>query len=288
MTVVHKRVMGDSRTARRAPDFLSIGAQKSGTSSIVQALGASPRVWITPKKELHYFNRHIDDPGNWNRYRDEFSQAPRDCRVGEATPDYLPTLSCARRIHDALPRVRLIMCLRNPVDRAHSAFWHAKRLGRIPRSMSFESAIDRDTREFGSPWTSVLESCCYSTHLLRYLSFFPEEQVHVLLFDDLLLNPAEAISGILRHIDRKNPPEHQLPGGELPHANAAQRWILPVLTNRLLRIPPGRKFVRRAFTRRELPPPMEAATRQQLINLYQPWNQQLEGILGRSLKAWSA
>lgn len=280
--------MGDSQTARRVPDFLIIGAQKSGTSSIVKALSTSPQVWITPKKELHYFNRQIDAPESWNRYCDEFSQAPSNCRVGEATPDYLPKPSCARRIHDALPQARLIICLRNPVDRAHSAFWHAKRLGHIPRSMSFESALDRDTREFGSPWTNIIENGCYSTQLLRYLSLFPEEQIHLLLFDDLLLNPEEAISGILRHIDRENSPEHHLSEGELPHVNEAQRWILPGLTKKLLRLPRGSRFVRKTLTRRELPPRMEASTKQQLIELYQPWNRQLEGILGRSLEAWSA
>jgi hypothetical protein len=278
----------------RAPDFLIIGAQKSGTSSITQALRRIPGVFLPQKKEIHYFNQPIiiDATDSWSRYLKEFAAAPEGALAGEATPDYLSARDAPRRIHQQIPTVRLVISLRNPVDRAYSAYWHAKRSGAISRSLPFEEVIERDIREFGSGWTSIIAQGCYSTQLQRYLRYFAPEQIKVLLFDDLLQDAPAAMSAILDHIQPETPHEQNDNGESFPHVNAAQTWRLPRVTHKLMNRyrhhPQLGPLIRRTLTTRMVPPPMKADTRAQLTDLYRPWNRELEAMLGRSLTAWEA
>jgi hypothetical protein len=278
----------------RAPDFLIIGAQKSGTSSITQALRRVPGVFIPQKTEIHYFNQSIafDAPDSWSQYLAEFAAAPGNARTGEATPDYLSSREAPRRIHERQPTVRLVVSLRNPVDRAYSAYWHAKRIGAISRSVQFEEVLERDVREFGSDWTTIISQGCYSTQLQRYLRYFASEQIKVLLFDDLLQDAPAAMSALLEHIGLETALEQMHSSEPFPHANAAQTWRLPRVTHKLMNRyrhhPQLAPLIRRTLTTPMAPPPMRAETRAQLTDLYRPWNRELEAMLGRSLAAWEA
>jgi len=280
-----------SRTpAGRPPDFLIIGAQKSGTTSVVRALNSLKGCWVTPSTELHYFNHFdpINDPRSWERYLREFSDAPERALVGEATPEYLPSRESPQRIHSTVPNVRLVLVLRNPVDRAYSAYWHALRWGVVPRSTTFAHFIERETREFGADWTDVVGRGCYSTQIMRYLSYFQREQMFITLFDDLLRDPISVMSALAAHISPSNAPQYK---GPFPHQNRAHTWRFPKLSRRILvlRGKPIRKLpaVRRIVTRRdEVIPAMDPRDRMFLTEIFRPWNRQLESILGRSLSEW--
>lgn len=274
----------------RLPDFMVIGAQKSGTTSIAAALGRTSGVYVTPKKELHYFQRFdpISDPESWSRYLDEFGHAPVGSVVGEATPNYLSSRVAPARIHAQAPDIRLIASLRNPVDRAYSSFWHARRFGIVPRSMGFAEFIERDTRDFGSEWTGVVSDGCYSTQILRYLLHFRREQLCIVLFDDLIRNPDTTMRDITRHISPADVPDD---GRPFPHKNSAHTRHLPRLSRRLLnpygRAPRSFPWLRRLLIRRdEVIQPMDPAVRGMLTEIYRPWNRELETLLDRSLAEW--
>jgi len=274
----------------RPPNFLIIGAQKSGTTSVVRALNSVEGCWVTPKKELHYFNRFdpINDPRSWKRYLREFSDAPEGALVGEATPEYLPSTEAPQRIYSTVPNVRLVIVLRNPVDRAYSAYWHALRWGVVPRSTTFANFIERETREFGADWTDVVSRGCYSTQIMRYLSYFHREQMFIALFEDLVLNSAKVMTALLAHIGQNHTARW---GANFPHENRAHTWRFPKLSRRILvlRGKPVRQLpvVRRVVTRRyEVIPSMDSRDRISLTEIFRPWNRQLESILDRSLSEW--
>src|SRR5687768_13237463 len=100
---------------RRLPDFLIIGAQRGGTTSLYRYLTEHPEIDPAVRKEIHFFSRHHEQGLDW--YRAHFPRRDESSLVGEASPNYLVHPDVPARVAAALPRVKLIALLRNPVDR---------------------------------------------------------------------------------------------------------------------------------------------------------------------------
>ena len=123
--------------AARLPDFLGIGTQKGGTTSLQALLEQHPGAYLPPAKELHYFSLHADRGPGW--YAEQFAPAGPQQRCGEITPYYLFHPQAPARIQALLPEVRLIVLLRDPVERALSQYFHARRHGFEP--LELEAAL---------------------------------------------------------------------------------------------------------------------------------------------------
>ena len=100
--------------AGRLPDFLILGAQKAGTTSLAAWLARHHACFIAPEKEVHYFDLGLAKGEAW--YRSRFAAAPWRARAGEATPYYLFHPACAARIARTLPAAKLVVILRDPVE----------------------------------------------------------------------------------------------------------------------------------------------------------------------------
>ncbi len=203
------------RRRRRDPNptFLVLGAQKAGTSWLHRTVGKHPQVRVSDPKELRYFYRPERYELGRAWYREHFRRTSPEQRVfGESTPNYLWVSS--HRNHewgdpskpdhvfrmDAPERVardlgtdvRLVVMLRDPVQRAISAFYHhLRRGGRIERSWSFED----NARRFG-----IVQMGFYAAHLERWLSAFPADRLLVLANEEVREHPQEAVACIHRHI----------------------------------------------------------------------------------------
>jgi hypothetical protein len=184
---------------RALPDFVVIGAQKSGTSSLYARLSSHPSVVPALRKELHFFDRA---PAPLRRYRSFFPHqgaldraAARTGRgvTGEATPFYLFHPAVPARIHAVVPAARLVVLLREPVSRAISSYHHAVRRGFESRPI--EAALDPAAAEVLPPATDVgwyddvasparrrgyLARGRYAEQLERWFAQFPREQFLVL------------------------------------------------------------------------------------------------------------
>ena len=119
------------------PDFLGIGVQKGGTTTLQRLLEQHPQVYLPPCKELHYFSLHYGQGEAW--YQQQFEAAAPDQRCGEITPYYLFHPQVPARIHALLPEAKLIVLLRDPVERALSQVAHSMRLGLEP--LELEEAL---------------------------------------------------------------------------------------------------------------------------------------------------
>ena len=127
---------------RRWPDFLIIGTQRGGTTSLYEYLCRHPQVSPATEKEIHYFDFQTARGPAW--YRAHFPwRFPRTRITGEASPFYLFHPRVPRLVRDLLPAVRLIVLLRDPVERAHSHFRLQKRAG-IERLATFEEALEAE------------------------------------------------------------------------------------------------------------------------------------------------
>jgi len=270
---------------RRLPDFLVIGAMRSGTTSLYRYLGAHPDVFMAPK-ELQFFTEHYGKGVDW--YASQFSSAGGVHRLGEATADYLARESAMTRIATVLPGARLIATLRHPVDRAWSHHLLLRARGREPRS--FETAIDEEMAAIArsgpeSAGVIYLSHGCYDIHLGRCLRLFPRSQLHVTVFERMTADFAATYRELCSHIgvDKAFVP-----------ANLGER-VNPFVTFRSLplrrlgqRLPsPLGRVVARLNTRRNVAPPaLPAAMRERLTEFYAPHIAATEEILGAGIVEW--
>jgi hypothetical protein len=154
------------------PDFLYIGTSKAGSTWLFNALAVAPDVWLASNKGLYFFDAHYDRGLDW--YREQFREADGRA-VGEFSHSYLSSPEAPARIAEYSPGMRLLVCLREPVDRAFSDYLDLVKNNGF--TGSFTEAVEQFPR--------LLDRGRYATHLSRYLEHFPMSQIHIGLFDDL-------------------------------------------------------------------------------------------------------
>ncbi len=176
----------------RTIDFLGIGAARSGTSWLSNVLRAHPDICLSEPKEIRYFNQNRVPIGankgklnsNFERdfewYLKHFAHAKDGQLKGEVSPVYLLDKSAPQAIHERCPNVKLIVCLRNPVDRAYSSYKLHRGLGEIA-DISFEEALQREPVYF--------DMSMYAHQLKRYLARFNSENFHIIIFEQLIQSP---------------------------------------------------------------------------------------------------
>lgn len=161
------------------PDFLFIGPDKAGSTWIFEILHDHPECFVPEIKDIYFFDRFYDRGLDW--YLSFFSDAgPHHKAVGELSHDYLFSTNAAERIQKDFPDIRLISCLRNPVERSFSNYLFLIRSG-LTR-LSFEEALDS--------FPELIQNSLYHEHIARYLRLFSKEQVKILFFWNLREDPA--------------------------------------------------------------------------------------------------
>jgi hypothetical protein len=193
------------------PNFLIVGAARSGTTTLYSYLQAHPEVYLPASKrpEPHFFLKDWEYGMGIDYYARKYFSAWRGQRaLGEASASYLCYDWVADRILRHLPGVKLIATLRNPIERAHSNYWHTIKSGL--ESCSFEEAVRTERQrlaEIVDPfWRAVrpyayVERGFYYRHLSDYLLRFPRSQMHIVLFEDLLRSPGQVLRGILEFLE---------------------------------------------------------------------------------------
>jgi hypothetical protein len=213
------------------PDFVIIGAGKTGTTSLFGWLAEHPYVRGSAKKELNYFSHLYYRGDDWyrkhfplERDRREFALAHgRPFLAGEASPSYFLHVWAAARLAKLLPDAKLIVQLRDPVDRAYSHFQMRRREGKEPLD-SFEAALDAEEERITAERARMLRDRRYSSldvalwsylltsryveHLERWFRYFPREQFHVVELEALRRDPVGVFAGVQAFLGL---PEH------LPH-----------------------------------------------------------------------
>lgn len=180
------------------PTFLIIGAQKSATRWLRLNLGRHPGIF-TADTEIEFFNKHWKRGPVW--YREQFQMPSDEIIVGEATPGYMmwqerPSIQSAR-IDGLLPDVRLIAILRNPVDRAYSAFLHHMRAGRIPPHADLITFVEN--REPDRDPLGVISGGWYGRSLEPFVKRFGTRLL-LLLHDDIRNDPEKTFASAAHHV----------------------------------------------------------------------------------------
>lgn len=243
------------------PTFLIIGAQKSATRWLRVNLGEHPEIFVSDA-EISYFNNDRRYALGIDWYRTQFRQANDEKIVGESTPGYMmwhhdPSL-VAKRIANDLPDVQLIAMLRNPVDRACSAFLHHRQHERISPATSLHTWLD--TVPVESDRLGIVAGGWYARSLRPYISQFGERLL-VLLHDEVRDEPQTTYARALDHVGARP--------GFIPEALAQVRF----------------SNVPDASSKPE--PVVTADERDRLAAYYGDDINELEGLLGRDLSGWN-
>lgn len=300
------------------PNFFLVGVAKAGTTAVASYLAQHPEIHLSPIKEPNYFctdlhrylaKSRLNDTAPLNvkaylsrkkrpyvqsalvnaeeDYYQLYSQASGATAIGECSTTYMYSRTAAARIREAHPDARIIVILRNPIERAFSHYLMDRRIGLA--TTSFREALDYELSLLEPNMGNCrlyIDMGRYATQLERYLSVFPREQMLILKFDDLRRNTREVMREIYSFLGVS--PDFW--PGSLVYENAAVLPRAPTL-NRLLHVTGIKKRLRlllpRAIKRRLKILYFSAAkelviddARKLLERLYASENQRLEKLCG--------
>jgi hypothetical protein len=236
---------------RQAPDFMIIGTQRGGTTSLYRYLSAHPEIGQALRKEVHFFDRYYEYGIDW--YLAHFPLRGEFPVVGEASPYYVFHRDVPERILAAVPQAKFILLLRNPVDRSYSQY-HMK-VERGLETLSFEEAIEREPERLAvsddpldPAWRhhSYLARGVYVDQIKRWFDNFPRDQFLIIKSEDFYAEPVQIL--------------HQT------HAFLGVGSHSPVIS----KIHHQADYVE-----------MDPIMRQRLADYFAPHNQQLYELLGR-------
>jgi hypothetical protein len=254
---------------RLLPDFLIIGAQRCGTTSLQRYLIQHPCIAPSFRKEVHFFDRNLKKGVTW--YRAHFPSVPykyfvttvlrRRFLTGEASAAYLFYPHAPKKIFEMMPRVKLIVLLRNPVDRAYSHYQHEVSLKY--ETLSFDEAIEqepdrlRGEREkmladqsydsYKYRHYSYLARGAYADQLMRWMKLFPRDQILILRSEDFFAESSKTFQKVLGFLE----------------------------------LPPCELSEYKQYNAREYSS-MNAATRRRLIDYFEPHNRRLRELVGEN------
>ncbi len=295
---------------RDLPNFVVVGAPKCGTTSLYHYLRQHPQVFLPQRKELHYFSfphlsRLVAGPGDdsilatssstLEGYRAYFADVGGEKAIGDISPSYFHYADeVAPEIRRALGAPKIIVMLRDPVQKAFSQYMHLVRDAR--EDLSFPQALhaerERIERGYSAMWRYA-ESSLFTRRTQRYMDEFGRDRVKVVLFDDLTRDPERTVEEIFAFLEvdpgvkveldstfnRSGAPRSRWVANLITRPNpitSAARKVLPLsLTGKV------RDLLQRANTGAKHQ--LDAQSREELWKFFAADTAELEQLLGRAV-----
>ncbi len=298
-------IMESDRVAGRLPDFIAVGPTRTGTTWLHQFLTGSVGLPANVK-ETNFFDRDYDQ--GLKTYVKFFASCPKELPVGEIAPTYFYSRETRQRIAREIPDCKIIITLRDPIERQHSLYRLSVWNGRT--KVTFAEATDRR-------WADILDECDYAKYIRQWQGDFSKHSVLVVLYDDFVAAPQEYVDRICEFVGipsidvRRGPvaPEQRIHAiTQMPRGDSfgrILRWFFRLGQDRpdkfeaflhwvrrngaqnlielLARTPVGKRFRKLAFTEM---PSLDDQTAARLRNAIQPQIHELEILLDRDLSAW--
>jgi hypothetical protein len=237
-------------------DFVIGGTQKGGTSALDSFLRQHPEICMpTTRKELHFFDRE-EENRDYKKYHANFEPKPQHRAIGEASPIYMYWQTAPDRICKYNPKMKWILALRNPVERAFSAWNMETKRGK--EKLSFAEAIEKESERCREALPlqhrvySYIDRGFYAHQVRRLFDIFGKENVLVLL--------SEELRG-----------EHQ----------KTLRRVFEFLGVDSSFVPPEASVFEQEYTNK-----IDNQLRARLIDIFQPDIKELEKLIGRNLSSW--
>ncbi len=180
-------------------DFIGIGAKKAATTWIFECLKEHPEICASNKKETCFFSRGYHKGINF--YKQYFKHCGNNKIIGEYSNEYLSDEKSATRIKKHFPNVKIIVCLRNPVDRFISHYLFNK-----SRKENIRNKTNYLAKKMKDEWQNekkLLNEGLYYKHLKKYFDLFPAKNIKILLYEDIKKNPQKFIQSLFEFLEVK-------------------------------------------------------------------------------------
>lgn len=301
---------------RRDPNFFIVGTAKAGTTSLYEYLGRHPEVFVSPVKEPQYLaledGMFITYDGYKNtarsirsyplviqtekQYSDLFSEATTEKAVGEASTLYLYSKFAAQRIAQRYRGAKIIIILRDPLDRAHSQFLHHVRDGHETTNDFWEAFYDEEERMGRGPFWHYRRMGLYHAQVRQYVERFDDDQIHIVRFKEIKQDVSAVARQILCFLEVDDFTAETSVSIRNKTGMPRSRWL-----NRLLflarRYPLLRRFTHlipealrgqiRAVRNKNLyKPTLEDDVRAKCMSSFLEDIERLEALLGRDFSDW--
>ncbi len=289
------------------PNFLIVGAAKSGTTSLYKYLSQHPDIFTPKWKELSFFTGDPYGPLHKVKkpeyYYKVFSKVQNQSAVGEATTSYLYDETAPKRIKEILGKIKIIMILRNPVDMSYSLYNHqVRREGETLKT--FEEALEAEAGRLRNP---DFRKKCYGWHsnyyyyhrglyfkqVKRYLDAFSEDNALIFLFEEIIREPVRTTQRAFRFlgVDDAFVPTVKVhnPAGTI--LNIPRFWEDDGLFQKTISFVFSKNFFKKIphllrNVRRKPPQPINATTAQKLAERFHDDICRLEQLIGKDLSHW--
>jgi hypothetical protein len=287
------------------PNFFVAGAQKAGTTSVYEFLRQHPEVFMSPVKEPGYFKfdpdaavvpGHPAETADLARYLDLFADVRGERAIGEASASYLNHVHAATRIRAAVPDARVVVVLREPVERAYSSYSMRVAEGTEDRTFAevVDAELDRAHRERIAGRWHYVGAGLYGRHLQRYYDRFPGDRIDVHLYEDLVRDPVGLVRSVYGFLGVD-------PGftPSMAEHNVTRYAVRSASVDRMVRGFPGKSRLRsvvpsatwarmRRSVRRlnRARPGLGEAARARLAEFYRDDVRHAESLIGRDLSGW--
>lgn len=204
-----------------APNFLIIGERRSGTTSLARWIECHPEIFLHPQMDIGYFvDKELVGSKNWKmgpadyskwegehskeEYLSYFEQVEDQKAIGEKSADYLFLEPCHQRIKEYLPNIKLVITLRDPLERAWSMYWNEVGKGR--ETLSFEAAVEQEAErvansDYARDHLSYVSRGFYDQSLKTLLKTFSKDQIHVFILEEVKENPKKYLSALYTFLD---------------------------------------------------------------------------------------
>lgn len=294
-----------------SPNLFVIGAMKAGTTTVYHYLRQHPAIFMSHVKEPQYFIQA--PPGGWQgpdaantahrtaaEYASLFDAAGDRPLRGEASPVYLCDWHAPATLYRAAPDARLIAILRQPVDRAYSAWLMKRRHGY--EQLEFADALAEEPMRIAQGWRYAWHYAAlgrYAAQLEHYLQYFRADQINVVLYDDLVADPVAFMRGLYQFlsVDDTFVAERdvdQNPGFAVRHSGVLRWLTTPSRVRELVKpwLPSqARPLWRRlsegmAAMNRQPSPRLDPEVRRTLTQQWDGEIRALESLVGRDLSRW--
>lgn len=285
------------------PNFFIVGAAKAGTTSIHSYLSEHPDIFMTEPKEVNFFS-HQNILGQQLYYKDyicqkesEYEKLFSECgstkAVGEASVSYLFYPGVAERVKAYSSRAKILIFLRNPVDRGYSHFMMDRRLGLVNDDYD-DIVFRRSTHNHAELYyQQYVELGLYYKQVKKYLDVFGEESVRIFLLEDLVLDLESVTKEIFSFLEvdesflpdlEKKHNEFLLPKTELMRwfysKHHVRKFLKTLMPTALV------ELIKSNFTKNVTKPSMQDELRNQLLSIYGNDIEMLASLIGRDLSNW--
>lgn len=285
------------------PNFFIVGTPKAGTTSLYEYLQEHPQIYMSPIKETNFFSyNEIKSQGLFyneehvasiEAYLQQFSGAVNEIAIGEASVSYLFYPSVPQKIKYFNSEAKIIVVLRNPIDRGFSHYLMDKRLGFV--SESYQKIVDKQVvgKKGLLYYQQYVELGLYYKQLKRYYDVFDASNILVLYYEDIVNNINGVVNNLYQFLEvdvtfepdtNKQHNTFLAPKGAFIRKLYAQKKVRSLLKNIFGEA--MREKVKSFFFSKERKPVLDPALKNQLIDLYKEDVHQLSVLLNKRFDHW--